>query len=72
MPLKSLNDKKFLIYLIQQEKKFLLIIFLVLIGTLIEILALANIYKLIEVLIGKSEQTSQIKIFQKSYFFRKH
>ena len=34
-----------------RKKKFLLIIFLVLIGTLIEILALANIYKLIEVLI---------------------
>ena len=52
-----------------RKKKFLLIIFLVLIGTLIEILALANIYKLIEVLIGGSDQTSQIKIFQKIIAF---
>ena len=64
--------KQLLFLLETKRQKFLIaIIFLVLIGTLIEITALANIYKLIEVLIDQSQNKFYISIISKEYIFDK-
>ena len=55
---------KQLLFLIdlKRQKFFLFIIFLILIGTLIEIAALGNIYKLIETLITQKKEIFNISI----------
>jgi ATP-binding cassette, subfamily B, bacterial PglK len=56
---------------LKRQKFFLFIIFLILIGTLIEIAALGNIYKLIETLVNQKKEIFNISIISKKYSFDK-
>ena len=64
--------KQLLFLLDFKRKQFLIfIIFLILIGTVIEIFALANIYKLIEILIDQNKEIFNISVISKEYNFEK-
>ncbi len=64
--------KQLLFLLDFKRQQFLIfIIFLILIGTVIEIAALANIYKLIEILIDQNKEIFDISIISKEYSFEK-
>ena len=64
---------KQLLFLIdlKRQKFLLLIILLILAGTLIEIAALGNVFKLIETLIDKKKEIFNISIISKEYSFDK-
>ena len=64
--------KQLLFLLDFKRKRFLIfVIFLILIGTVIEIVALANIYKLIEILIDQNKEIFNISVISKEYNFEK-